>query len=185
MKTFERGLFPVRSFEFATVENGMALDLESLRTEIEARLEQNGLPVFYGYHRMLDTLAQVSWDTERHPDFREFLEAARGADAKLLVFNYDAFSLSRIDEALEELEECDFPREEKRNYEARLRQLEAYEGFTCSLQLSFSLESRVYIFELHTEWFDALTGVLGELDTALEEHEDEEEGPLGRYFSNN
>jgi hypothetical protein len=68
----------------------------------------------------------------------------------------------------------------------RLRQLEAYEGFTSSLQLSFALENRVYLFELHTEWFDALTDILGELETALEEHEDEEEqGPLGRYFSNN
>ena len=68
----------------------------------------------------------------------------------------------------------------------RLRQLEAYEGFTCSLQLSFALENRVYLFELHTEWFDALADILGELETALEESEDEEEqGPLGRYFSNN
>ena len=164
----------------------MALDLESLRVEIQAHLENSGLPVFYGYHRLLDTMAQVSWDTAGHPDYREFLETARAAGAKLIVFNHDAFSLSRIDEALEELEECDFPREEKRSYETRLRQLEAYEGFTSSLQLSFSLENRVYLFELHTEWFDALNNILGELDTALEEEEDEEEqGPLGRYFSNN
>jgi hypothetical protein len=164
----------------------MALDLESLRAAIQAQLLQSGIPVFYGYHRMLDTMAQVSWDTKSHPDYQEFLATARAAGAKLVVFNYDAFSLNRIDEALEELEECDFPREEKRSYETRLRQLEAYEGFTCALQLSFALESRVYLFELHTEWFDALADILGELETALEEHEDEEEqGPLGRYFSNN
>lgn len=164
----------------------MALDLESLRTAIQAHLLESGIPVFYGYHRMLDTMAQVSWDTDRHPDYQEFLATARSAGAKLVVFNYDAFSLSRIDEALEELEDCDFPREEKRNYELRLRQLEAYEGFTSSVQLSFALDNRVYLFELHTEWFDALADILGEIEAALEEREDEEEqGPLGRYFSNN
>ena len=164
----------------------MALDLESLRTAIQAHLLQSGIPVFYGHHRMLDTMAQVSWDTVGHPDYQEFLETARAAGATMVVFNYDAFSLNRIDEALEELEECDFPREEKRSYEVRLRQLEAYEGFTSSLQLSFALGNRVYLFELHTEWFDALNDILGELETALEEREDEEEqGPLGRYFSNN
>ena len=164
----------------------MALDLESLRTAIQAHLLESGIPVFYGYHRMLDTMAQVSWDTDRHPDYQEFLATARSAGAKLIVFNYDAFSLSRIDEALEELEDCEFPREEKRNYELRLRQLEAYEGFTSSLQLSFALDNRVYLFELHTEWFDALADILGEIEAALEEREDEEEqGPLGRYFSNN
>ena len=164
----------------------MALDLESLRTAIQAHLLESGIPVFYGYHRMLDTMAQVSWDTARRPDYQEFLATARAAGAKLVVFNYDAFSLSRIDEALEELEDCDFPREEKRNYELRLRQLEAYEGFTSSLQLSFALDNRVYLFELHTEWFEALADILGEIEAALEEREDEEEqGPLGRYFSNN
>ena len=59
----------------------MALDLETLRTEIQAYLDESGAAVFHGYHRMIDTLNQVSWDTEQHPDFREFLIAglhARG-----------------------------------------------------------------------------------------------------------
>ena len=76
----------------------MALDLESLRAAIQAHLLQSGIPVFYGYHRMLDTMAQVSWDVEGHPDYQEFLTAARAAGAKLVVFNYDAFSLNRIDD---------------------------------------------------------------------------------------
>jgi len=41
----------------------MALDLETLRTEIQAYLDESGAAVFHGYHRMIDTLNPVSWDT--------------------------------------------------------------------------------------------------------------------------
>jgi hypothetical protein len=166
----------------------MALDLETLRKEMQAHLEKSGTPIFYGYHRMLDSLIQVSWDTERHPDFREFLDTARKAGAKLIIFNQEAFQLDQIDEALEELETADFTREEKRNFETKLKQLQAYEGFTCSLQLSFALEGRLYLFELHTDWYDSMRDILSELEMATDpfSDEEEEEGPIGGgYFSNN
>ncbi len=142
------------------------------------------MAVFYGYHRMNDALNQVSWDTELRPDFKEFLGAARKADAKLIVFHYEALSLDEIDEALDGLEDSELPREEKRSFETRLRQLQAYEGFTCSVELSFSIESRVYMFELHTEWYEALSDILAELDAAADE-EETDDGTLGGYFSNN
>src|ERR1700753_3208197 len=131
----------------------MALDLETLRTEIQTHLQESGIPVFYGYHAMADSAGQVLLDTEGHPDFREFLATARQAGVALVIFNHESFSLDQIDDALDQLEESDFTRDEKRNYETRLRQLQAYEGFTCSVQLSFSLDNRIYIFELHTDWY--------------------------------
>lgn len=167
----------------------MALDLENLRKEMQAYLEKSGTAIFYGYHRMLDSLIQVTWDTERHPDFRQFLETANKAGAKLIIFNQEAFQLDQIDHALEQLEDADFTREEKRSYETRLKQLQAYEGFTCVLQLSFSLEGRLYLFELHTDWYDSMHDILNELELATnpfgEEDEEEERGPIGGYFSNN
>jgi hypothetical protein len=163
----------------------MALDLETLRTEMQTHLQESGIPVFYGYHGLLDPAAQVSWDTEGHPDFRDFLATAHKAGAALVVFNHESFSLDQIDDALDQLEESDFTREEKRNYETRLRQLQAYEGFTCSVQLSFSVENRLYVFELHTDWYQALAEIINELDVATEEEIDEEQGPIGGYFSNN
>jgi hypothetical protein len=167
----------------------MALDLQTIRKEMQAHLEKSGTPIFYGYHRMLDSLIQVSWDTERHPDFREFLDTARESGAKLIVFNQESFQLAQIDEALEELETADFTREEKRHFETRLQQLQAYEGFTCSLQLSFALEGRLYLFELRTDWYDSMQDILNELEMAagpFTDEEEEEEGPIGGgYFSNN
>jgi hypothetical protein len=163
----------------------MALDLETLRAEMQAHLQQSGVPVFHGYHRMLDSVMQVSWDTERHPDFREFLDTAHKANAAIIIFNHESFSLDQIDEALDQLEDSDFTREEKRSYEGRLRQLQAYEGFTCSLQLSFTLETRLFVFELHTDWYHALAEIVAELDAATEASDEEEHGPIGGYFSNN
>lgn len=161
----------------------MARDLETLRTEILAYFEQSGITVFYGYHRVADSLIQVYWDTERHPDFREFLETGRKSGAKLVVFNHQAFSLDQIEEALEQLEDCDFTREEKRTYEKRLRQLQAYEGFTCSIELSFAMEGRIYLYELHTEWYQALNDILAELDVLRDDSD--EDGSIGGYYSKN
>ena len=161
-------------------------DLEKLRVEIESHLNQAGLVVFHGAHRMLDALLQVVWDVERHPDFREFVAAAQASGSKVVVFDQRAFSLDQIDAALDQLEECDFSPVEKRQYENRLRQLQSYEGFTSSLELSFAHGPHIYVYEVHTEWYEAFTDILGELDAALEEEEvSSDDESLGGYFSNN
>jgi hypothetical protein len=162
----------------------MALDLETLRKEVEMFLDQSGTPVFHGYHRMLDALNQISWDVDGHPDFREFIEAGRKAGAKIIVFSHRAFSLDQIDDALDQLEDSNLTREEKRNFETRLRQLQAYEGFTCSLELSFNLDGQVYLYELYTDWYQAMNDILAELD-ALVDVEEEGDDTLGGYFSKN
>lgn len=162
----------------------MALDLETLRAEIKSYLDDSGIAVFYGYRRPLDPSNDVYWDTDGHPSFTEFLSSGQKAGAKLFVFHHQAFSLDQIDEALDELEDSDLSHEEKRNFETRLRQLQAYEGFTCSLELSFSVDGQVYIYEMHTEWYQALNDILAELETVAEEQE-EDDGTLGGYFSKN
>jgi hypothetical protein len=162
----------------------MALDLETLRTEILAHLHTSGVTVFHASHRALDPLNQIYWDVERNPDYRAFVAVAKQAGAKLIHFHHQMLSVERIDEALDDLEESDLTREEQRQYERRLRQLREYEGFTCSVELSFCLDNKVYVFEMHTEWYESLTDILAELDAANEE-EDEDDGSLGGYFSNN
>ncbi|MBV9759162.1 MAG: hypothetical protein JO340_01245 [Acidobacteriaceae bacterium] len=163
----------------------MSLDLEALRGEIQAYLDDSGVAVFHGFTSSAQGAPQVAWDTERHPNFREFLSAGQKAGAKLFVFHYESFSLDRVDDALEQLEETELTREEKRSYEARLRQLQAFDGFTCSVELSFSMDGREYLFEAHTEWLEALNDIMMELDAASQEEEDEDDGSMGRFFSKN
>jgi len=165
----------------------MAIDLEKTRVDVEAYLQEKGIPVFFGYDQMSDGMIHVSWDTERHPDFREFVTSASKAGVKMMVFHAESFSESSIDEALDQLEICDFTREEKRNYEKRLKALQGYEGFTSLLSMSFTLDGRIYQFELHSDWHDTLEDIWMELDAASGEMPEEEgsDGTVGGYFSNN
>jgi hypothetical protein len=161
----------------------MATDLETIRTEIQTHLEQSNLAVFHGYSSLTDSIS-VYWDTERHPDFRGFLHAAEKAGARLVVFYHQQFSLAEIDEVLQELEDSELSREEKRAYESRLREIQKYEGFTSVVELSFAVDGRSYLYRLNTEWYEVWEDILTEIDAAAEES-DEEEGPISGYFSNN
>ncbi len=166
----------------------MSLDLETIRAEMLSYLQANDFAVFYGYSRMLDSLPFVYWDVDSHPDFRAFLDVAGKAGVKLVVFHYRAFTLDQIDDALERLEHTTMTREEKRSFEMRLRELQAYEGFTCTVELTFDFEGRIYIFELRTDWYQSLGEILSEIDetTDYDDDEDEEDqGPMPGYFSKN
>lgn len=165
--------------------NEMPLDLETLRSEMKAFLQELGMPVFYGHSDDTDMPGAVYWDTEARSDFREFIAVARSAGAKLIVFNQQTFSSDQIDEALEELDDLDFTREEKRQYENRLRELQRYEGFTCSLELSFALDGRVYMFALQTDWYEALNDMLAELGAVAAQESDDGDGSMPGYFSKN
>jgi hypothetical protein len=162
----------------------MAIDLETLRTEIEAHFEHSDLALFHGYSSVTEAVS-VYWDTERHPDFRVFLHVAERAGAKLIVFYHQQFSLDQIDDIMEEIEDSTFTRDEKRNLESRLREIQKYEGFTCGLELSFALDGRVYLYQVRTEWYRAWEDILSELDAAADEENEEDEGPISGYFSNN
>jgi hypothetical protein len=162
----------------------MAIDLETTRAEIQTHLEQSNVAIFHGYSSLSET-ALVYWDTDRHPDFRQFLQAAERAGATLIVFYHQQFSLSEIDDLLQELEDSQLTRDEKRSFESRIREIQKYEDFTCAVELSFSHEGRVYIYRLQTDWYGAWEDILAEIEAAADEHAEEDEGPISGYFSNN
>jgi len=163
-----------------------AIELANLLVgEMLHHLQELGIPVFYGYSRGLESCVQVYWDTGRHADFREFVEAGRRGGARLMVFAQQGFALDDIDEALDQLEDSKLTRDEKHAFETRLRELQPFEGFTGALELSFDLEGRVYVFELRTEWYQSLKDTLLELEASTEEEDTEDQGPIPGYFSRN
>lgn len=164
----------------------MALDLETIRQEMLAYLAKNDFAVFYGYSRLVDDLPFVYWDTVHHPDFREFLDSARKAGVKLVVFHHRALTLDQLDDGLERLEQTKLSREEKRSLEMRLRELQTYEGFTAVVELTFDFDANTYAFELRTEWQESLTDILAEIDASLDYEEDHgDNDSMSGYFSKN
>jgi hypothetical protein len=164
----------------------MKLNLDVLKTEIGEHLDSNKLPIFHGYSRAMDSTPIVFWDTHRHPDYRQFIETAKSAGANMFVLHARDFSSLLVDNCLEQLEDTDFLPEDRRAIERRLRDLRAYDGFTCAIELSFDLNGRIYMFELRTEWYEEFSDLLDEIDAATPDPDEEpDEGPIGGYFSKN
>ena len=158
--------------------------LDALKTEIEKFLAAEIFVVFHGYSRLSSEVPVVHWDCDRHPDFRCFLQTASAAGVRMVVFHHREFSAEYIEDALERLEASEVAAEEHRGFERRIKDLKAYEGFTCAIELSFDHQSRVYAYNLRTDWYEDLLDILDEID-AFQGDEDEDEEPMGGYFSRN
>ena len=161
----------------------MRPNLDTLKTEIEQHLEESGLAVFYGYSRSLESTSAVYWDCDHYPDYMKFIQAARVAGAKVIVFHQRTFLSEQVDDALEQLSACNLSREEHRELEQRLTEMRSHDGFICAIELSFDHEGRVFLFDLHTEWYDELTQILDELQVLAADAADD--GTMGGYFSKN
>ena len=163
----------------------MKPNLNTMRTEIREYLESRGMTPFYGYERGGEPSPAVYWNVENHPDYREFLATAEAAGVRLVTFYAHEFTEDLIEDAVERLNEAALPREEQRMIDGRLREMGAYVGFTCQIELSFDLAPRVYIFDLRTEWFDEMNEMLDRIDDSYGGQVDDDEAPLGGYFSKN
>ncbi|HEX5230436.1 MAG TPA: hypothetical protein VFW44_22145 [Bryobacteraceae bacterium] len=163
----------------------MKPNLDVLKPEIELYLEEAGMAVFYGFSRRLDSLPAVYWDCDQYPDYRLFVQSARSAGAKLMVFHQREFFTEQIDDAIEKLHACGLGVQESRHFEERLNDLRAYEGSVCAIELSFDHEGRAYFFDLRTEWFDEFTEIQDEVELLVPDDEASDDSPLGGYFSRN
>jgi len=115
-----------------------------------------------------------------------FLDTAHKAGAKMVLFASREFEAAEIDDAVDQLEDCDLTRDERRDLERRLRDLRVFEGVTCSLELAFDHHARMYVYELRPDWYDEFLGIMDEIAAHLPvEDEEEDEGTLGGYFSKN
>lgn len=167
----------------------MKINLDTLRDEIQEYLRSRGFVIFYSFPRTGEPIPAIFWDTETHPDYKEFVAAAEVSGTKLITFFVREFSDEMIDEAWERLNEADSPgahmdSEERRGIEVRLREASSYTGFACQIELAFDLGQRVYILDLRTEWFEDLSELLERIDDVRREPQDDS-GPAGPYFSKN
>ena len=164
----------------------MDLNLDTLKREIVEYLETAGFAVFRSSPGGLEGLPMVLWDTEHHPDYQMFLDVARKSGAKLVIFATREFASADLDDLLEQLEDCDVTREEQREYQSRLRQLRIFEGVTCSIELAFDCNSRLYVYEVQPDWYEDFLNLEEEISTRFADEDEPDAGEaLGGYFSKN
>jgi hypothetical protein len=161
------------------------LNLDTLKGEMLEYLEAGSFAIFHSSPGGLEGMPMVIWNTEKFPDYQMFLETAKRVDARLILFASSEFTAEELEGAIEELEGCDFTREERRDLESRLADLRAYEGVTCSIELAFDYQSRLYVYELRPDWYEEFLTIGDEIDTHLPTAADDDNGSLGGYFSNN
>lgn len=162
----------------------MKSNLEYLRREVIAYLEQRNLAVFKSFPcgPELGTDA-VYWDSHAFPDFREFVAVAEAAGVRLLTVYGREFHSGIVDDALKQIETSTLDRENRRDIAARLRDMRAYEGFICEIEISFSYCGRTYIFDQPTTWYEEVSEILDRIEEAMGPSKGE--NPLGGYYSNN
>ena len=74
---------------------------------------------------------------------------------------------------------------ERLELERRVRALRSYEGITCSLELAFDHQSRLYVYELRPDWYEEFLSLAGEISSHLPGGEEEDDESLGGFYSQN
>jgi hypothetical protein len=164
------------------------IDLDTLKSEILQYLEAAGFAVFRSHPGELEGMPLVCWDCERFPDYRMFLETAQKVNARLILFAAREFEASELEEEVEALEDCELTREDRREYERRLRDYRKHVGVTCSLELGFDHNSRLYVYEVRPDWYDEFLELSDDIATNLPSPggDDEADGSgMGGFYSNN
>lgn len=143
------------------------------------------MAVFYGYSRPLDAGPVVYWDCEQYSDYRLFVQSARAAGAKIIVFHQREFFSDQVEDAIERLNAAELPPQESRQFDERLSELRSHAGSVCAIELSFDHQGRVFLFDLRTDWFEEFSDLLDEIQLLTTESSDGNDSPISGYFSRN
>jgi hypothetical protein len=164
-------------------------NLDSLKQELLDYIISEGFAIFRGQPGLFEGLPTVMWDTEAHPEYPAYLNVAKVIGARMIVFAHREFPLDELEEALEQIQDCELPREEARSIERSLNDLRPFVGSTCSIEMAFDYEGRMYIYELVTDWFQTFLDVTELLmaagSSSDDDDEDESDSSFGGYYSKN
>ena len=129
------------------------------------------------------------WDTEAHPEYQAYLNVAKMSGARVIIFAHRQFEAEEIGEALEQMQDSDLSHEQQRSMERSLIDLRTYVGNTCSLEMAFDHEGRLYVYELVTDWFQTyldFSDLLFSADSSeLNGYDDEADSSFGGYYYKN
>jgi hypothetical protein len=162
------------------------LNLDTLKREILDYLDEAGFAIFRSSPGALEGgPGMIVWDSEHYPDYQMFLDVASKTGAKTIVFASREFESADLDELIEQIDSSDLPRDEQREYRSRLRDLRAYEGVTCAIELAFDYNQRLYVYEVQPDWYEDFIEIEDEIMARISDDDLEGNDGLGGYFSKN
>ncbi len=167
----------------------MDLNLDSLKQEILDQLAAEEFTVFRAKPGGSEDVPVLMWDVERHPEFQGFLNAAKSVNSRLICFATRDFTMEQIEEAQYLLESSALARDEVRSIAKGLEELKVFTGLTASVELSFHYQGLMYVFEAIADWYETYLNLTDAIESSDylggEDDEEDEEGPLGGYYSKN
>ena len=162
----------------------MIENLDELRLEISRMVTASGMALFHAEPGALESYSVVHWDVEGHPDFSEFIETAKQTGARLMMTSHRVFEDRDLEDAMEDAAEAVLSRDERREVESGLRDLQRCIGATSAVDAAFTLENILYIYSAVAPWFEEYLRIADLLDAAVGGGDDPN-GPLPGLYSNN
>ena len=166
----------------------MTDNLDSLKQELLDYIAGEEFGIFKGQTGGNEGFPKIYWDTERYPEYQAYLNVAKLAGVSVIIFAHREFEAAEIDDAIEQIEDCEFGRDERRSIENNLADLRAFVGSTCIIEMAFGYQGHMYVYELTTEWFQTfmeISDLLIAASSASGDDEDESDGSFGGYYSKN
>ena len=166
----------------------MTDNLDSLKQELLDYIAGEEFGIFRGQTGGNEGFPKIYWDTEHYPEYQGYLNVAKTAGVSVIIFAHREFEAAEIDDAVEQIEDCEFGRDERRSIENNLADLRAFVGSTCIIEMAFGYQGHMYVYELTTEWFQTfmeISDLLIAASSASGDDEDESDSSFGGYYSKN
>ncbi len=128
----------------------MPEDLTSVRDDMTAFIEGQGMKRFHGY--VGEDVQTVVWDANGNPEaWKDFVELAKFSGASFLTMSEVTLDREDLDYLIERLRTANFPDDEDIE---EARWLRTYVGKTGFLQLGWAYQGTIFVYESSTPWYD-------------------------------
>ena len=131
-------------------------DLHALKDDMNAFILGHGLRKFNAY--VPEDMHGVLWDSSANPDsWKDFVELAKASGTGFLTYNDDALEKEDVDFLIERLQNGDITLDDELE-EARILRTNA--GKLGFIQLGFSHQGTLFLYEVSTPWYDSYQQLL-------------------------
>jgi hypothetical protein len=127
----------------------MADDLHSLKDDMIAFITGHGLQRFHAY--VPEEMNSVVWESGSNPDaWKDFVEVAKGSGLTFVTYSDDTLTKEDLEFLIERLESTAALDEEMDD----ARFLKAHVGKVGFIQLGFSYQGTMFLYEVSASWYD-------------------------------